>query len=81
MKTFKRPIRNTIVSGFVFGLAFIPLHMLLDHIIDGTTAIRIIFWTYLATYGFFLTRWGGKRPLSIFFPLLLLLVFVFIVTV
>ena len=80
MKTFKRPLRNTIVSGFVFGLAFIPLHMLLDCIIDGTTAFRIILWTYLATYGLCLTRWGGKRPLSIFFPLLLLLTFVFIVT-
>jgi hypothetical protein len=79
MKTFKSPIRNTVVFGFVFGLAFIPLHMLLDYIIDGTTAFRIIFWTYLATYGFFLTRWGGKRPLSIFFPLLLLLIFSFIV--
>ena len=64
MKTFKRPIRNTIVSGFVFGFAFMPLHMLLDYIIDGTIAFRIILWVYLATYGFFLTRWAGVQSLK-----------------
>lgn len=79
MKTFKRPTRHTIVFGFAFGLAFIPLHMLLSHITDGTTAFRFILWTFLAAYGFFLTRWGGKGYLSVFFPLLLLLVFAFFV--
>lgn len=79
MKTFKRPIRNTIVFGFVFGLAFIPLHLLLGYITDWSTAFKTIIWITLAVYGLFLTRWGGKSPLSIFFPLLLLLIFVFIV--
>ena len=74
MKIFKQPIRNTIVFGFVFGLAFIPLHMLLGYITDGATAFRVVLWIYLSVYGFFLTRWGGKRPLTIFFPLLLLLI-------
>ena len=78
MKT-KRPTRNTIVFGIVFGLAFIPLHLLLGYITDWSTAFKIILWTYLAVYGLFLARWGRKSPLSIFFPLLLLLIFVFIV--
>ncbi|UCD90139.1 MAG: hypothetical protein JSW04_01480 [Desulfobacterales bacterium] len=79
MKTTQRPIRNTIVFGLVFGLAFIPLNSLLGYVTDAATAFKIILWTYLATYGFFLTRWGRNRPISIFFPLLLLLIFVFIV--
>ena len=79
MITTQRPIRNTIVFGFVFGLAFIPLNLLLCYITDGATAFKIILWTYLSAYGFFLTRWGRTSPLSIFFPLLLLLIFVFIV--
>ena len=79
MITTQRPIRNTIVFGFVFGLAFIHLNLLLCYITDGATAFKIILWTYLSAYGFFLTRWGRTNPLSIFFPLLLLLIFVFIV--
>lgn len=79
MKTFNQPIRNTIVFGFAFGLVFIPLHLLLGYIVEGATAFRVILWAYLATYGFFLTRWGEKRPLSIFFPLLLFLILALIV--
>jgi hypothetical protein len=42
-------------------------------------ALNIILWSYLATYGFLLTRWAGTSTLSILFPLLLLMIIIFVV--
>lgn len=79
MKNTQRPFRTTIFIGFIFGISFIPLNLLFGYMIPWSTAFKIIIWTYLAGYALFLTRWGRKSPLLILFPVLLLLVFVFIV--
>jgi hypothetical protein len=42
-------------------------------------AVNMILWSYLAIYGVLLTRWGEKSALSILFPLVLLLIIIFVV--
>ena len=79
MKITQRPIRTTVFFGLICGLLFIPLSLGLCNIISWPMALNIILWSYLATYGFLLTRWAGKSVLSILFPLLLLFIIIFVV--
>jgi hypothetical protein len=78
MKITKRPIRTTVIFGLICGLSFMPLTLGLCTFFPWPIAFSIILWSYIAMYGFLLTRWSGKSPLSIIFPLLLLLIFVFV---
>ena len=79
MKITQHPIRTTIFFGLICGLLFIPLIIGLCTIISWPMAFGIILWLYLSSYGFLLTRWGGKSTLSILFPLMLLLMIIFVV--
>jgi hypothetical protein len=67
----------TILFGLLCGVFFIPVSMVVGHIVYWPTAFRFAIWIYLALYGFLLTRWGKVSPLSIVFPLLILFFFVF----
>lgn len=78
MKITKQPIRTTVIFGLICGLSFMPLSLGLCTFFPWPIAFSIILWSYIAIYGFLLTRWSGKSPLSIIFPLLLLLIFVFV---
>lgn len=77
MKITRRPMLATILFGLICGALFIPVSMVLGYIIFWPVAFRFAIWSYIAVYGFFLTKWGKVNPISIVFPFLLLLVFVF----
>lgn len=77
MKITRRPMLATILFGLICGLFFIPVSMVLGYIIFWPVAFRFAIWSYIALYGFFLTKWGKVNPISIVFPLLLLILFVF----
>ncbi len=79
MKITQRPIRTTVFFGLICALLFIPLSLGLCNIMSWPMAVNMILWVYLATYGFLLTRWGEKSVLSIIFPLVLLLIILFVV--
>ena len=79
MKTTARPIRTTIVFGLICGLAFIPLAVGLSYVMPWSKAFCFTVWVYLAAYGFVLTSWSDKDRVSIFFPLLLALLTIFLV--
>jgi hypothetical protein len=68
---------TTIIYGLLAGMAFMPLVMVASSIIHWTAAFRLTIWLVLAGYLVILTRWGKASLLSIFFPLLLLLLLVF----
>jgi len=77
MKTMRIPMLTTIFFGLGCGICFIPLTMLLGFFIPWPLALHLTVWSYLALYGLVLTWWSRVGPLSIAFPLLLLLVFAF----
>lgn len=79
MKITQKPIRTTVFFGLICALLFMPLTLGLCAIISWPMAFGIILWSYLTSYGFLLTRWGGKSVLSILFPILLLLITLFVV--
>ena len=79
MKITQKPIITTVFFGLICALFFIPLTSGLCAFISWPLAFGIILWSYLTIYGFLLTRWGGKSVLSILFPLLLLLIILFVV--
>ena len=79
MKITYRPIRTTIFFGLICGLLFIPLSLGLCNIMSWPMAVNMILWSYLAIYGFVLTRWAEKTALSILFPLALLLIIILVV--
>ena len=78
MKILRRPIRTTIVFGLICGLTFIPLSFLLNHVIAWTGAICLALWLYVAGYGILLKRWSENNLVSIIFPLLILLLAIFL---
>jgi hypothetical protein len=78
MKILLRPIRTTIVFGLICGLSFIPLSLLLNSVIAWTSAICLALWLYVAGYGILLNRWSKKNLVSIIFPLLILLLAIFL---
>ena len=77
MKTTLRPIFITVSYGLLCGISFIPISMALSHILYWPAAFRLTIWAFLALYLFMLTRWAKASPLSILFPLLLLLILIF----
>jgi hypothetical protein len=80
MKITQRPIRTTVFFGLICALLFIPLSLGLCNIMSWPMAVNMILWAYLAIYGFLLTRWAKKSAPSILFPLVLLLIIIFVVT-
>jgi len=78
MKITKQPIRTTVIFGLICGISFMPLSFGLCYFFSWPVAFSIILWSYIAIYGFLLTRWSGKSPQTIIFPLLLLLIFAFV---
>ncbi len=72
----QQPVRTTIIFGLISGVFFIPMVILLNFIVPWNMAFQMSIWTYLAIYGFLLTRWGNKRWFSIFFPLVILWIYI-----
>jgi hypothetical protein len=79
MKTTAKPIQNTIIWGGICGISFIPLCWGLSHFILWPKAVNLSLGAFLTVYGFLLTRWSNKAPVSIFFPLVLLLLAAFLI--
>jgi hypothetical protein len=68
---------TTILYGFMCGVSFIPVSMVLSYVIYWPQAFRLAIWSYLALYGLLLVRWSKVNLISIVFPFLVLFLFVF----
>jgi hypothetical protein len=77
MKIARRPMLATILFGLVCAISFVPASVALSFLFSWPTAFRFILWFYLVLYGVLLTKWSNTRFVSLLFPLLLVLFFVF----
>jgi len=68
-----KPIRTTVVFALVSGFLALPLSELMGRYGGYPAAFKWILWMDLAVYALLLARWSRNRPLSILFPLALLL--------
>jgi hypothetical protein len=68
-----KPIRTTVVFALVNGFLALPLIELLSRFGSYPAAFKWVLWMNLAIYALLLARWSRNRPLSILFPLALLL--------
>ena len=68
-----KPIRTTVVFALVSGFLALPLSELLGRYGGYPAAFKWVLWMDLAVYALLLARWSRARPLSILFPLALLL--------
>lgn len=71
------PIRTTVVFAFASGFIALPLIDVLSRYGSYPMAFKWVLWVVLAIYALLLTRWSHTSPLSILFPLSLLLGAVF----
>lgn len=78
MKITPRPMVFTIFFGLICGLLFVPITFALSSFLYWPVTFCLTIWVYLTLYLFLLTRWGKVSPLSVVFPLLLLLMAVFL---
>jgi hypothetical protein len=70
----RRPVRTTLVYGLASALAVMPATIFLAGVIGWPLAFKLLLWLNLSVYALLLTRWSGKGPGKILFPLFLLLV-------
>jgi hypothetical protein len=73
MRRMNKPIRTTVVFALVSGFLALPLAELLGRFGGYPTAFKWVLWMDLALYALLLARWSRTRPLSILFPLAMLL--------
>jgi hypothetical protein len=78
MKRLKRPVRTTILFGLICGFAFGPLCFAMNYLFSWSNAICLSFWMYVAGYATLLSYWNKQRLQSIAFPLLFLLLTIFL---
>jgi hypothetical protein len=72
MKSTAKPIRSTIIWGFIGGLLYIPLCVALSRFMLWPVSFQVSLWVLLAGYGVLLSRWAPQSLRSISLPLLLL---------
>ena len=68
-----KPVRTTIVFALVSGFLALPVSDLLGRFGSYPAAFKWVLWMDLSIYALLLARWSRTRPLSILFPLALLL--------
>jgi len=68
-----KPIRTTVVLALVSGFLALPLTELMGRCGSYPFPYKWILWMDLACYALLLARWSRTRPLSVLFPLALLL--------
>ena len=78
MKIVRQPVVTTILFGLACAVLFVPLTSVLTTLTYWPMSFRIIIWAYCAGYAWMLAKWGRVSLLSLVFPLLLLLLFVFL---
>jgi len=74
MKTAARPIKSTILWGFIGGFFYIPLCTAFDLVVPWPLSWRLTIWALLTIYGVLLARCSCTALRSIFLPFLLLLI-------
>ncbi len=79
MKILQHPIRVTILLGFICGLSFSPLYLALNTLVPGQNAVCLSIWLFAGSYALFLSRWSREKLSSLVFPMLLLILAVFLV--
>jgi hypothetical protein len=79
MKILQNPIRATILLGLICGLSFSPLCLALSTLVSGPNAVCLSIWLFAAGYALFLSRWSGQKLSISVFPMLLLILAVFLV--
>lgn len=79
MKVLQRPIVTTIGFGLICGLSFVPASLALSAIASWSRAICLTIWLFAAGYALLLSRWSSQKFSTIGFPILFLLLAVFLV--
>ena len=72
-----RPFRTTLVFGVLCAGATFTMHVATGGFYYRSLSLSLLIWAMTAVYGLLLCRWAGKNPVSLFFPLLALLLPVF----
>jgi len=79
MKILQQPIRTTLLLGLICALSFSPLYLALNTIVSALHAVCLSIWLFAAVYALFLCRWSRQNLWISVFPMLLLILAVFLV--
>jgi hypothetical protein len=79
MKIIKRPVPMTILFGFVSGMSFFPLKLILDYWFFRPNTVCLALWLFAAGYTLLLCSWSRQNLTSVSFPILFLFLTVFLV--
>ena len=79
MKNLPRPVLTTVLFGLICGISFIPLNLVLNNFFFGPNAICMALWLFTAGYAVLLCRWCRQKLVPVSYPVLFLLLTVFLV--
>ena len=79
MKKLPRPVLTSVLFGFIGGISFIPLNLVLNKFFFGPSAIGLTLWLYTSAYAVLLCRWSRQKLMPVSYPVLFLFLTVFLV--
>lgn len=79
MKILQHPIRATLLLGLICALFFGPLYLALNTMVSAPHAVCLSIWLFAAVYALFLCRWSRQKLWISVFPMLLLILAIFLV--
>ena len=79
MKVLHRPIPATILFAIICSTVFFPLSRVLDDMLWQPVSINLTLWLFAAGYAAMLSRWSKQRLSAVSYPMLFLLLTVFMV--
>ncbi|CAB1058087.1 hypothetical protein D1BOALGB6SA_2843 [Olavius sp. associated proteobacterium Delta 1] len=79
MKNSQHPVLTTVLFGLICGISLIPLNLVLNNMFFWPNAICLTLWLFTAGYAVLLCRWSKQKLMSVSYPILFLLLTVFLV--
>jgi len=79
MKILQRPVPATLIFGLICGISLIPLNRVLNSLFFYPNAICLSLWLFTAGYAVLLCRWSRQKLMPVSYPVLILLLTVFMV--
>ncbi|QTA81609.1 Uncharacterized protein dnl_39480 [Desulfonema limicola] len=80
MKTITySPLRTSVIFGLMCAIGFIPVNTVLGSMFSYPLPFRFTIWLCLCFYSLLLVKWADKKTGSLFFPLMLLFICIYMV--
>ncbi|MDM8537513.1 hypothetical protein QUF70_12210 [Desulfobacterales bacterium HSG17] len=73
------PLRTSIIFGLLCAVGFIPVNTIMKSFFYYPLPFRLTIWICLGLYSILMVRWAGKKAGTLFFPLMLMFICIYMI--